>query len=145
PGLIDMHAHTTGQHAREKEEILHLYLAYGVTTVRDTGGNLTQLRLLRDALSSGKTLRPRLFFAGPLLAGIPPVWPAMSILVDTPQRGRSAVQFLADQGVNWIKVYNWVPEDSLSVIIDTAHSLGLPVTGHVPRAMTMTRAVEMGI
>jgi imidazolonepropionase-like amidohydrolase len=75
PGLMDMHTHTTGEHNALKEKILYLYLAYGVTTVRDTGGNLTLLRLLRDALSDSKTTGPRVFFAGPLLDGVPPVWP----------------------------------------------------------------------
>src|SRR4030095_4072666 len=88
---------------------------------------------------------PRIFFAGPLLDGATPVWPAMSIMVDTPERARAAVEFLASQGVNFIKVYNWVPEASLRVILDTAHRFGLRVTGHVPRTITMTRAIQLGM
>ena len=45
PGLMDMHAHTTGLQNAAKAKIHHLYLAYGVTSVRDTGGNLTQTLL----------------------------------------------------------------------------------------------------
>jgi imidazolonepropionase-like amidohydrolase len=142
PGLMDMHAHTTGDY---KDKIHHLYLAYGVTTVRDTGGNLTLLRLLRDRIESGTHTGPRIFFAGPLLDGATPVWPPMSIMVDTPERARGAVQFLASQGVDFIKIYNWVPEGSLEVILDTAHQLGLRVTGHVPRTITMTRAIQLGM
>jgi imidazolonepropionase-like amidohydrolase len=143
PGLMDMHAHTTGTPTKEK--IHHLYLAYGVTTVRDTGGNLTLLRLLRDRIERGEHKGPRIFFAGPLLDGATPVWPPMSIMVDTPERARAAVEFLASQGVDFIKIYNWVPEASLQVILETAHRLGLRVTGHVPRTMTMTRAIHLGI
>jgi imidazolonepropionase-like amidohydrolase len=143
PGLMDMHAHTTG--AAHKEKIHHLYLAYGVTTVRDTGGNLTLLRLLRERIEQGAHSGPRIFFAGPLLDGATPVWPPMSIMVDTPERARQAVQFLASQGVDFIKIYNWVPEASLKVILETAHQLGLRVTGHVPRTMTMTRAIQLGM
>jgi imidazolonepropionase-like amidohydrolase len=69
----------------------------------------------------------------------------MSILVETEERARGAVHFLADQGVDFIKVYNWVPEQSLAVILETAHGLGLRVTGHVPRSITMTRAIELGM
>src|SRR5690242_7498747 len=79
PGLVDMHAHTTG--TPMKHRIHHLYLAYGVTTVRDTGGNLTLLRLLRDRIEGGKHTGPRIFLAGPLLDGATPVWPPMSIMV----------------------------------------------------------------
>ena len=145
PGLVDMHAHTTGLQNAHKEKIHHLYLAYGVTTVRDTGGNLTLLRLLRDRIDSGSRPGPRIFFAGPLLDGATPVWPAMSIMVDTPERARRAVEFLGSQDVDFIKIYNWVPEASLQVILDTAHGLGLRVTGHVPRTITMTRAIQLGM
>jgi imidazolonepropionase-like amidohydrolase len=109
PGLMDMHAHTTSEQHAHKAKIHHLYLAYGVTTVRDTGGNLTLLRLLTDQIERGSHTAPRIFFAGPLLDGATPVWPAMSIIVDTPDRARGAVQFLASQNVNFIKIYNWVP------------------------------------
>jgi imidazolonepropionase-like amidohydrolase len=145
PGLIDMHAHVTGERNAQKEKIHHLYLAYGVTTVRDTGGNLTLLRLLRDRISRGEVTGPRLFFAGPLLDGATPVWPPMSIMVDTPDRARGAVEFLAGQDVDFIKVYNWVPEASLNVILETAHRHNLRVTGHVPRMITMTRAIQLGM
>ena len=69
----------------------------------------------------------------------------MSIMVDTAERARNAVQFLASQDVDFIKIYNWVPEASLQVILDTAHGLGLRVTGHVPRTITMTRAIQLGM
>ena len=145
PGLMDMHAHTTGLDNAHKGKIHHLYLAYGVTTVRDPGGNLTLLLLLRDKIERGAHTAPRIFFAGPLLDGATPVWPSMSIMVDTPERARGAVQFLASQGVDFIKIYNWVPEASLTVILETAHQLGLRVTGHVPRTITMTRAIQLGM
>lgn len=141
PGLIDSHAH-----AGDDENIpLSLYLANGVTTIRNPGGNITQLRLTRERLMRGELVGPRLFFSGPLLDGIPPVWPAGSILVDTPERARSAVNFLADQGVDFVKVYNNIKEPELIAIVETAKQRGLPVAGHIPRSMTMTQAVELGM
>jgi len=141
PGLMDMHAH-----AGYPEEVpVNLYLAQGVTTIRSPGGNISLLRLLREQIDSGKIVGPRLFFSGPLLDGNPPVWPDGSILVDTPQRGVSAVNFLADQGVDFIKVYNNVSEPVLKKIIETARQRGLIVAGHIPRSMTMTRAVDLGM
>ena len=141
PGLMDMHAH-----AGYPEEVrVNLYLAQGVTTIRSPGGNISLLRLLREQIDSGKIVGPRLFFSGPLLDGNPPVWPDGSILVDTPQRGVSAVNFLADQGVDFIKVYNNVAEPVLEKIIETARQRGLIVAGHIPRSMTMTQAVDLGM
>src|SRR5215472_7490037 len=141
PGLIDSHAHA--QNADETP--FALYLANGVTTIRNPGGNITVLRMTRDRLARGELLGPRLFFSGPLLDGIPPVWPDGSLLVDSPQRARSAVNFLADQGVDFVKIYNNVKEPELRAIIETAKERGLPVAGHIPRTMTMTHAVELGM
>jgi imidazolonepropionase-like amidohydrolase len=141
PGLIDSHAHAENP----DETPFGLYLANGVTTIRNPGGNITVLRLTRERLLRGELIGPRLFFSGPLLDGLPPVWPDMSLLVDTPQQARSAVNFLADQGVDFVKVYNNLREPELRAIIETAKERRLPVAGHIPRSMTMTHAVELGM
>jgi len=141
PGLIDSHAHAENP----DETPFSLYLANGVTTIRNPGGNITVLRLTRERLLHSEIIGPRLFFSGPLLDGIPPVWPDMSMLVDTPPRAKSAVNFIADQGVDFVKVYNNVKEPELKAIIETARERGLPVAGHIPRSMTMTRAIELGM
>ncbi len=141
PGLMDMHAHIS-----ETPNIpLELYLVNGVTTIRDPAGNLTPLRLARQDIDSGKRTGPRLFFSGYVLDGNPPLWPDFSVMADTPERAESAVNFLIDQGVDLIKVYNSVTEPALVAIVRTAHARGIPVTGHVPRSITMTRAVELGM
>jgi imidazolonepropionase-like amidohydrolase len=143
PGLADMHVHLGVSPLHPT--LLPLYLAHGVTTIRDVGGNLTELLLMREEIRTGRKTGPRLFMAGPILDGFPPLWPATTTLVDTPRRAESAVRFLVEQGVDLIKVYNSVPETSLEVIVGTAHAMGLRVAGHVPRAITMTRAVEIGM
>ena len=141
PGLMDMHAHA----GNSPEVPVNLYLAQGVTTIRSPGGNISLLRLLREQIESGKMIGPRLFFSGPLLDGNPPVWPDGSFIVDTLERAQSTVNFLADQGVDFIKVYNNLSEPVLAKIIETATQRGLIVAGHIPRSMTMTRAVELGM
>jgi len=65
PGLIDTHVHTTLM----DKECLPLFLAAGVTTARDVGGNLDKVLKLRADLNSGSELGPRLFVLGPLLDG----------------------------------------------------------------------------
>ncbi|HXW89627.1 MAG TPA: hypothetical protein VEK33_03690 [Terriglobales bacterium] len=60
-------------------------------------------------------------------------------MVDSPERARSAVNFLADQGVDFVKVYNNVTEPVLAEIIETARQRGLIVAEHIPRSMMMTR------
>jgi Amidohydrolase family len=142
PGLIDMHSHVADVDIATLP--LQLYLANGVTTIRDPGGHITAARLARDEIATGKRIGPRLFFCGNILDGMPPL-PATALIADTPERARSAVTFLADQGVCCIKVYNSIKEPELVEIIRTARSRDLPVIGHVPRTLTVTHAVELGM
>jgi imidazolonepropionase-like amidohydrolase len=142
PGLIDMHVHRAG---RPDLVSLALYVANGVTSVRDLGGNLTQLRLTRQEVESGKRLGPRLFFAGPLLDGDPPSVPAISFIVDTPARAVSTVNFLVDQNVDAIKVYNGISAPVLQALVRTARRRNVPVVGHVPRALTVSQVVKIGM
>lgn len=141
PGLMDMHAHISGA----KNLPLELYLVNGVTTIRDPAGHLTLQRLARQEIESGKRLGPRLSFSGYVLDGNPPLWPDLSIMADTEERAESAVDFLIDQGAESIKVYNSITEPVLVAIVRAAHKRGIPVIGHVPRSITMTRAVELGM
>jgi imidazolonepropionase-like amidohydrolase len=141
PGLVDMHCHLTGKH----ELPLELFLLNAVTTVRDPGGGLARQRLMREQVQAGTRLGPRLLIAGELLDGNPPVWPELSHLVDTPERGIAAVRHLAAQGADCVKIYNHVPPDVLAAIVAVARELGLPVIGHVPRQMSMLQAIQAGL
>ena len=133
PGLIDMHTHETSR----SELPLALYVANGVTTIRDLGGgSLVGLRLTREEIRSGRKVGPRIFFAG---------WALEAPLVNTPGRAQSTVDFLVDQGADVIKVYRDLTEEVLEAIILAAHRRGKRVTGHVPSAVSMTRAVELGM
>ncbi len=71
PGLIDTHVHVE----LVGRESLPLWLALGVTTVRDLGGSLGFMvetrRLQRDGSANA-----RLLFSGPMIDGDPPTWPA---------------------------------------------------------------------
>jgi imidazolonepropionase-like amidohydrolase len=103
------------------------------------------LRLARKEVESGKRLGPRLFFLGPLLDGDPPMAPPIAVIVDTPARAISTVNFLVYQGVDAIKIYNGISAPILEVIVRTARLRNVPVVGHVPRALTVSRAVEIGM
>jgi imidazolonepropionase-like amidohydrolase len=141
PGLLDMHVHGTTR----SDVPLELYVAMGVTGIRDLGGNLTALRLLRKELADSAQLGPRLFFAGPMLDGDPPDAPRLAIIADTPIRAASAVEFLLDQGVDTIKVYNGLSGEALEAAARAAHRRGIPVVGHVPRALTVEQAIDFGL
>jgi imidazolonepropionase-like amidohydrolase len=141
PGLIDMHVHGSS-----REDVpLPLYVANGVTSVRDLGGQLAALQRVRQEIERGHRIGPRLHFAGPILDGDPPTAPSISIVVDTRARAVSSVNFLGDQGVDAIKIYNGISAPVLQAIIEAARRRRLPVVGHVPRAVTAHRAVRLGL
>jgi hypothetical protein len=77
PGLWDMHVHFGGgaELVEENKALLPLYVAYGITTVRDCSGDLANDVLnWRREIAEGKLFGPRLLSSGPKIEGIKPVW-----------------------------------------------------------------------
>ena len=99
PGLVDMHVHV----GPPQEEHLPVFLAAGVTTVMDLGGQVADLQSYRAAVTSGTRLGPRLYFAGPLLEEGEPYagFAHMSHRFD-PARVEEEIDRLAEAGVDGI-------------------------------------------
>jgi imidazolonepropionase-like amidohydrolase len=139
PGLWDMHGHleATG------ESSLQLYVANGVTGVRDMGSNLDIVLGMRDATAARRVIGPRIFAAGPILDNAPGDWP-FRLRVKTADEGRSAVQMLKRRGVDLIKVHDNTPREVFFAIVDEARKQNLPVAGHVPRGLTAEQVIDAG-
>ena len=139
PGLWDMHAHMemTG------EPSLQLYVANGVTGIRDMGSGLDLILRMREATASGRVLGPRIFAAGPILDDAPGDWP-FRMRVKTAEDGRAAVQLLKRRGVDLIKVHDHTPPDAFFAIAEEARRQNLPLAGHVPVALTVEQVIEAG-
>jgi imidazolonepropionase-like amidohydrolase len=140
PGLVDMHVHGSSR----KDVPIALYVANGITAIRDMGGNITSLRMTRQKIESGEKSGPRLFYTGNVLDGSPPAAPPMSFIVDSRQEANSAVEFLISQGADSIKIYNNITEPVLDTIVKAAKRAGKPVGGHVPKAISLKRSIELG-
>ena len=63
PGLIEMHAHLS----KSRVSALGLFVANGVTTIRDMGGDHEELLRWRRDVNEGRRVGPRMFIAGPYL------------------------------------------------------------------------------
>ncbi len=136
PGLWDMHAHF------EQVEWGPIYLAAGVTTVRDCGNEFEFITAVRDAISGGKGLGPRLLLAG-LVDGSGPL--ALGVQrVDAPEQAKMWVDRYHGAGFQQIKIYSSVKLDEIRVITNEAHRLGMTVTGHVPEGVNAYEAIEAG-
>jgi len=140
PGLWDMHAHIQGN----EKAWLPLYIANGVTGIRDMGADLDFILGVREATASGRTLGPRIIAAGPILDDAPGDWP-LRMRVRTPAEGRAAVQLLKRRGVDLIKVHNFTPRDVFFAIVEEARRLQLPVAGHVPLKVTIEEGIDAGM
>ena len=150
PGLWDMHTHLDDPELlevkptkREKEIQLPLFIANGVTGIRDMGGSLDLMKEWRSRIQANTLLGPRMVFAGPLVDGPKPMWPA-SVAVGTPDEGRRAVQELKRRGADFIKVYSLLPRDAYFAIADECGNDGISFAGHVPYQVTNLEAVNAG-
>ncbi|HEU4648997.1 MAG TPA: amidohydrolase family protein [Gemmatimonadales bacterium] len=123
PGLIDAHAHVAPW-------ALKRYLGYGVTTVRDMGGNLDAMLALRERVSRGGVDGPRIYAAGAMIDGRPSTY-TDALPASTEGEARKAVDRLSVTGVDFIKVYTRVDEPILKGILDEAGTFRLHVAGHL--------------
>ena len=139
PGLWDMHAHMEAS----GEPWLQLYVANGVTGIRDMGSSLDVILAMREATSSGRVLGPRIFAAGPILDDAPGDWP-FRMRVKTSEEGRAAVRLLKRRGVDLIKVHNHTPRDAYFAIADEARRQDVPLAGHIPLRVTIEEAIAAG-
>lgn len=137
PGLIDAHIHS----ALTGAESMPVFLACGVTTVRDVGGPLDTVAGIRDQLAAGELPGPRFVFCGPLIDGEPASFPSavLPILQPTPDAASAAAlaETCIERGAGAIKLYFRLPRESLQAAIARVDGR-VPVTGHLGR----TRASE---
>src|SRR5579862_5045435 len=145
PGLWDMHVHTNfGDWIPDgKEIILPLFVANGITGVRDMGGDLHQVKEWRDGVSAGTILGPRMVISGPMLDGAPPHFPA-SLTVTNAAEGRKAVGDLKQGGVDFIKVQSYISRDAYFAVAEEAKKEGIVFVGHVPDAIRASEASNAG-
>ena len=145
PGLWNMHVHLVRDTPAEYTEkvLMPLMIAHGVTGARDMGGNLSQLKSLRERVAAGTLLGPRLFISGAMLDGAQPAY-SDSLAILTAENARAAVRLLKQQGVDFIKVQSLLPREAYFAAADEAKRQGLNFVGHVPDSVTVAEASQAG-
>lgn len=138
PGLWDMHVHFT-----EVERSFPMFIANGVTGVRNMGGDLEQLLRWRAQVLSGSLLGPRIVTCGPIVDGPDPAAHGPVDIVANADEGRREVEKLKTSGADCIKVYDRLGRDAYLAIVKEAGKLGLPVVGHVPLSITAEEASNL--
>jgi len=124
PGLAEMHGHLTANYLPDaaKADILYLYVANGVTTVRAMLGNPEAIAT-RDAIAAAKLPGPKLYVAGPALNGK---------VAPTVEDGARVVREQKQAGYDLLKILGGMPPAVYDSILRTAHSVKIDVAGHVP-------------
>jgi imidazolonepropionase-like amidohydrolase len=145
PGLWDMHVHTVFGDwlPRDEKVMLPLFVANGVTGVRDMGGDLDVLKQWRAAIASGRLLGPRMIIAGPMLDGPVPRFPSSAPIANAAD-ARRVVDELKAGGVDFIKIQSLIPRDGYFAAAAEARKLGITFVGHVPDAVRASEASNAG-
>jgi imidazolonepropionase-like amidohydrolase len=145
PGLWDMHVHTAfGDWLPANERVtLPLFVANGITGVRDMGSDIEVVKRWRTQIEAGRLLGPRMVIAGPMLDGLTPRFPS-SAPVGNAADGKRVVDELHAQGVDFIKIQSLIPRDGYFAAADEAKKLGITFVGHVPDAVRASEASNAG-
>jgi hypothetical protein len=137
PGLWDMHAHY------EQVEWGPVYLAAGVTTVRDCGNEMSFIRSVRDTVEAGRGLGPHLVLAcivdgdGPGSVGTSRLRRAEEI--------PALIAGFKEAGCAQVKIYSSLDPRLIALLSKAAHEAGMTVTGHIPIGIGAVHAVEAGM
>lgn len=135
PGLADMHAHLypgTGQADDLASQQLQLFLANGVTTIRNMIGKPEHLAL-RERVAKGELVGPAIYTAGP---------PLLGNNVPTPEAAEQAVVEQKKAGYDLLKVHEGLSPETYAAIVATAKRVGIPFAGHVTATVGLKRALE---
>ena len=151
PGLWDAHVHFA--YIEEMApSMFDLFLAYGITSVRDTGGEINFTSAWKKKSLQNPTSSPRVMIAGPLLDGMPNVYdgsdhehPPLSVGLATVSEVRNKVNELDSMGVDLLKAYEMLTPEQFEEIMRLAKQKGLNVTGHVPLSMDVISASNAGL
>ena len=149
PGLWDMHIHLTVIPDQEvtRNLIAPLLVAYGITGVRDMGGDWQRLQTLRNEINGGQIIGPRIVTPGPFVDG-PQAASNIVLPVSNEAEARQAVRKLKAQGVDFIKVQAALSLPLWQTVLDEAQRLKIAVAGHIPErisAFDVARSTQRSI
>jgi len=125
PGLAEMHAHVQGPQAANAEEmnrdIMFLYIANGITTIRAMLGAPNQL-ILREQLARGEVLGPTMYVAAPSLNG------------KTAPHAEAAMRLVREHkgnGYDLLKIHPGLTREAYDAMVKTAREVDITWAGHV--------------
>lgn len=138
PGLAEMHAHVPpgdDPPREEIEDILFLYVANGITTIRGMLGSDYQLPLAEE-IARGEVLGPTFYVGAPSLNGE---------TAPTADAAETLVRRHAEAGYHLQKIHPGVPRAAWDRMVEVAEGVGIPFGGHVPSEVGLEHAIRTGM
>lgn len=142
PGLWDMHVHSALTPVWDENLIYPLFIANGVTGVRDMGGDPDLLEQRRGRINGGELLGPHMIMAGPFLAGGKSN--RETIAIATPEEARTAVDTLKQRDVDFIKILSNISREVYYAVAEESAKQKIDFVGHVPIAVSVAEASTAG-
>lgn len=148
PGLWDMHVHFGGGEAliEENANLLPLYVAHGITAVRDAAGDLSaSVFQWRDQVAAGTRLGPRIFTSGPKIEGIGSIWPGDQEVAD-----EAGIDAALDRLQAWNADFVKITDNALSPplflsALEKAKGRGMTTSAHIPMVVPVLQASAAGL
>ena len=136
PGMTEMHAHlpTPQMSDTDAKNLLFLYVANGVTTVRGMLSHPSHLDL-RSQIDRGLIIGPR-----PYLASVAMGAPGVS----TPEQAEQLVREYKVAGYDLVKTLEGLSVETFDALAQTANAVEIPFGGHVSDAVGLRRALASG-
>lgn len=141
PGFVELHAHVS----KTRASSLGLFVANGVTTLRDMGGDHEELLRWRREIVAGTRVGPRMIIAGPILESArniermrkdPPEkriepFERTRIAIGSPEEARKVVASLAVRELDFLKVRTVQDRETYLALNEAANAHGIKLVGHV--------------
>ena len=139
PGMVNTHMHWHEERAPGVPQPIqyerNLYLASGVTTARELGGNLAKSKRWQKESNDHTIISPRIIaFTRPSMGKL-----------QTPEEIRQGVRDAKAAGADGLKLM-FLDRDQLEVVMSEAKALGLPTTTHIGVEETTAKDyIELGV
>jgi len=148
PGFWDNHIHLRGGDSliANNKNFLKLFIANGITTVRDAGGDLTPSVMdWKSQIAQEKLVGPTIFTSGPKIDGPKATW-AGSLEVESGEDVENALDSLEKLEVDFVKLYDSrISGENYLKAIEETEKRGMVVSGHMPFTVTLDETIEAGM
>ncbi|WP_166636667.1 amidohydrolase family protein [Zeaxanthinibacter enoshimensis] len=148
PGLWEMHGHLfypfDPQIMFRNGNSAPLYLASGITSVRDMGSNMTEIFVNKKYFDNNEFIGPRvlpsLYIDNLNVTGKGTI----GVRVSTPAEASQIIREYAEKGIRHVKIYGSMTPDLVKAVVEAGREYDMYINGHLPRTMTMNEAIHAG-